>query len=218
MGHLYKLAFNSGKSYIGITRNCPKLRFLQHSHVVKKGAQTIMAKAWRKYGPPNLITLAVIEDSMLSLTEQSAIKAFGTISPCGYNMTTGGGITKHCEESRKKISLALSGKIRGPLSQSHKENISIAKMGKTKYQPPHSLETREKISSSNRGRVLTKEHKIKISIANKGRKLSDDVKLKMSSQRKGIPHSKEHSENISLGLKKTWERRKNKKLSNDLCI
>jgi len=75
-----------------------------------------------------------------------------------------------------------------------------------------SIELRQKISSSLKGRTFTREHLEKISIANRGRVVSEETKNKLSIINKGKTMSKETREKLSKSLKGivfTEERKKN---------
>lgn len=124
------------------------------------------------------------------------------------NMTDGGdGLSKPCEETRKKMSEAhkgkilteehrknlsksLSGKKRKPLSEEHKQKIKFSNIG-----VKCSEETKKKISSANKGKIhppFTEETLKKMSISQKTRvrkPWSDEVKNKISSAKKGKPWS-----------------------------
>ena len=88
MGVLYKLSFSSGKAYIGVTTRTIAYRFQQHSKMLQPN--TLICRAWKKYGAPITPTLAIVENHILGETEQKAIKIFRTLKPHGYNMTPGG--------------------------------------------------------------------------------------------------------------------------------
>jgi len=60
-----------------------------------------------------------------------------------------------------------------------------------------SLELREKISKSMKGRTLSDEHKKKLSESLKGKKVSDETKKLWSIQRKGKKHSEETKRKMS---------------------
>ena len=133
MGALYRLDFSNGKSYIGITTKTAQKRFNGHRLRVSSGVldNTLMYNAWRKYGEPKLIILAILENHMLKETEIAAIKAYNTFAPNGYNTTPGGDFppllnpeiakklignknakgSKHerSKEYRNKLSIALKG-------------------------------------------------------------------------------------------------------------
>lgn len=95
MGNLYKLDFQNGKSYIGITTKTAAERFSGHRVRCRsaKGNDATLYHAWRKHGEPKLVVLAVVEDKDLAETEIRAIKAFNTMTPNGYNMTPGGDVS-----------------------------------------------------------------------------------------------------------------------------
>lgn len=91
MGHLYKLDFPNGKSYIGITTKTALQRFKGHRVRYQCGADgSALYNAWRKHGEPKLVLLAVLEDREMVETEIRAIKIFNTLRPNGYNTTPGG--------------------------------------------------------------------------------------------------------------------------------
>ena len=112
------------------------------------------------------------------------------------------------EETRRKISEAQLGQIRGPLSD----------------------EAKKKIGDKNRGRVFSpksEEEKLQRSVALKGRKkspesiakrtatrlangfkLSEEAKSKISTTLSGRTHTVEEKTNISDGLRKWWSERK----------
>lgn len=112
------------------------------------------------------------------------IDLFGTYHHAnlvGYNLTMGGqGMTGFVtsEETRGKRSAAQIGIKKGPFSEEHKRNLSIAHMGHK-----HSEEHKQKVSNALKGRKHTEESIRKMSIAKKGKKrppFSEDTKRKMS--------------------------------------
>ena len=75
----------------------------------------------------------------------------------------------------------------------------------------HSAEAKLKISVAGKGRKLTEETKAKISAGHKGKTLSKEHRKKLSAAKLGkkqSARSKEHSEKISEGLRRAWERRR----------
>lgn len=95
----------------------------------------------------------------------------------------------HTEESRRKISLALTGKklskehcesmsraFKGrKLTESTKKKMSAARMGHVVTET-----TRKKISIGRLGKPLSEDHKKKLSIAKLGKKLSQQTRLRMA--------------------------------------
>ena len=140
MGELYRLDFNNGKSYVGITVKKAANRFKHHKRDATHGSKYLVHRAWRKYGEPKMTVLAILEDGELPSTEIRAIKIFGTMTPNGYNMTPGGeespmlvpaikaklvGI-KRSKESRAKMSESKKGsmtqELRELLQRIHRGN------------------------------------------------------------------------------------------------
>jgi len=92
----------------------------------------------------------------------------------------------HSEETKQKM--------RKPKSEESKLNMSKAKLGRTSpfkgKNRNYSDETRQKMGHL------------------KGKTLSDSTKKKMSDNRKNKLHSDEWRKNISISIKKNWEKRK----------
>jgi len=89
------------------------------------------------------------------------------------------------EESRKKKSLALSGK---PKSEEHKRKLS----------KPKSEKHKKNLSISHTGKSLSTEHKNQISDTLKGAEFTEEHKRNLSIAGKNVIKSKEHRKNISL--------------------
>jgi len=86
----------------------------------------------------------------------------------------------HSAEHRAKMSLAHQ--QRPPHSAETREKIS--RSGKGKHRGPLSAEHRAKLSAIRRGRRLSPEHRAKLSLAGKGRSHSAESRMKMSAIRK----------------------------------
>jgi hypothetical protein len=113
MGCLYSLSFPSGKKYIGITAKSALARWGAHKARSRESLQyQAVQNAIRKYGHENVVveTLVVADDwDYLCSLEKSAIAAFCTMSPHGYNLTSGGeGVVgrKATNEQRARMSAA----------------------------------------------------------------------------------------------------------------
>ena len=142
----------NGKIYIGYTKRTPDWRFSIHV----KGARNRLdknhhfANAIRKYGAESFIVttidIAETEVEAKGLETKHILARRSHDDKIGYNMTTGGegGIT---DEVRRKLSIALKGKVRtaemrkriseakrgkktGPRSESHKANMSAILTGR----------------------------------------------------------------------------------------
>lgn len=201
-GCLYSLTFPNGKRYIGITAGALSRRLSLHKSHAKTGRTGAVYNAIRKYGPAGFVaeTLVVAADwEYLCDLEKKAIAIFGTLAPCGYNLTAGGeGFLGQIftPEQRAKMSDARKGKGIGPrphargwshtdeakrkiaeagkgrvFSEDARAKIGASKIGNTNLLGHVvSVETREKIASTQRGRIFTDEHRLKLSIAARNRK------------------------------------------------
>lgn len=93
MGFIYILTFPNGKKYVGQTRQQFADRFEQHVRDAMNNTDSspLLHKAIRKYGR-NDIKHEVIEipDDALNMFEMFFVEQLGTLTPDGYNLTTGG--------------------------------------------------------------------------------------------------------------------------------
>lgn len=151
IGIIYKYTSPSNKCYIGQTIH-EHTRRSRHKHNANVGEDTKFYQAIRKYGFDNLIyevLFTIINDDKirvkekLDFMERYYIKKFDSYNN-GYNMTPGGtgGSTgfsghKHSEETKMKISNALSG-VNNPFYM--KENPFKGKH--------HTEETKQKIKDA----------------------------------------------------------------------
>lgn len=170
---IYKITNNlSNKAYVGQSVNIEQ-RWGYYRHGSKDHTPILFAV--RKYGLNNF-TFEVIEEcdrEMLNEREIYWIKKANTISPQGYNLSTGGRKTTWMyapsRETLEKRSKALKGQKRTD-------------------------ETKRKMSIAQKGRVLSEEHKEKLRLAhlgqqpwNKGVPMKEETKLKMASSKRGTP-------------------------------
>lgn len=102
----------NGKQYIGITNKGIDRRFIQHLRCAQQGYDYPLYRSIRKHGAANfkIEELNSISDYKLAQrAEQKLIVSYGTLSPLGYNLSSGGrGCSgfKLSEESKLKISIA----------------------------------------------------------------------------------------------------------------
>jgi group I intron endonuclease len=97
----------------------------------KQSHSKLVFAASKKYGIDNFLVLVIHKENCskekLADLEKYYIQHFNTISPNGYNISSGGdgGNTgKRTEESKKKMSESNKGKHSGPKSEEHKRKIS----------------------------------------------------------------------------------------------
>jgi hypothetical protein len=170
MGCLYSFDFNNGKSYIGITLNTPQDRMRRQMSSV---ADSLVSRAIKKHGMKavDISILAIANDwNYLCLIEIRAINIFGTLSPGGYNLTSGGegGFKREwSKEQREAVSKFHKGRKRSPETC---ERISEAQVGIPKNWTDD-----------------WKRNILKSLVGNKfslGKKHTDDSKVKQSIKRK----------------------------------
>lgn len=123
------------------------------------------------------------------------------------------GKTIHTDESKRKISEALTGRKRKPFTDEHRKKISDAKKGQTVSEETknklrvsssgktHTVETREKLSLKLKGKIKSPDHLAKIAKANTGKIHSEESKKKMSEKMKGKKHSEESKKKMSIAQK-----------------
>jgi hypothetical protein len=126
-GYIYLITCTAEeKSYIGQTVDYPnstmkdaiKLRLLNHFSVARhERGRNQLSKSIIKHGEENfaIFHIATVPIDDLDYFESYYIKKYNTLSPCGYNLTTGGKKgTKYCQESKNNISMGQFGNKRKP--------------------------------------------------------------------------------------------------------
>lgn len=177
MGALYCLTFPSGKQYIGITTETVRSRFLRHVKKTQAGQKNAVNLAIAKYGAHTVQVraLVVADDwNYLCAMERRAIAVFETLSPNGYNLTSGGeGVPGlPCRnDTRRKISKANKGRV---LTEEQRIKLVAA----LRRRGPPSEETRKKIAAGNTGKKHRAETKAKCGLANLGRVITPEEKKK----------------------------------------
>lgn len=143
----------NGKFYIGQTYKTLIERFWEHC--AKNNKCYYIRNAIQKYGKDNFsIDLLDITSSIEKANDLEIFyisKYNSTNRNIGYNICLGGRASNFSDETKKKISNKIKGRI---LSDKHKENLSKA----------------------HKGKKLSKEHKLNISKSGMGRKVSDTTK------------------------------------------
>jgi group I intron endonuclease len=142
----------NNKQYVGQTTVSLEHRMNIHKKVAKVRAYPLY-HAFKKYGI-EAFTMVQVDTCTnideLNTKEQEWIAKLNTISPNGYNLTTGGRNGKHTAKTREKISKAMRGLKR---SDSHKEAIRLSKTGdRHPMWGKHISETtRQKMSVASKG-------------------------------------------------------------------
>jgi group I intron endonuclease len=161
----------NGKCYIGQSINIHK-RWAEHRRK-NNNENTYLRKAIKKYGIYffKFEVIVVCSRGLLDWYEKLAIAGNASIAPAGYNLSSGGRSTtwayKPSEETLKKRSIALTGKIR-------------------------TEETKRKMSENAKNRVCSEETKSKLRARrigmpswNKGTPMSEATKQKIIAAKLG---------------------------------
>jgi NUMOD3 motif len=109
----------------------------------------------------------------------------------------GGNKPVQSKETRLKMSIASKGK---PKSKEHKQKL--ANILKENYRKTQSLEIRQKISDSHKGKIVSEAARLNMSNAQKGKKHSEETKQKMRESHKARQAkyiTKLESAELSLG-------------------
>jgi group I intron endonuclease len=227
---IYKLTSPSGKSYIGQTRN---FRMRCNEHKSSKHC-TKLSSAIKKYGLESF-SHEILESGLTieqaNIAEELYINEHATIHPNGYNLASGGGASRHNDETKKLISSIQKGRVKSEderkkisesnkgkkLSDAHKEKLRVANVGKKMSQESiaktvaantgrkHSEETRAKLSESHKGHTASEETKLKMSASRKGKKQPIEAIRKSSESRKGQKRSEETKERMRIAYAKRRE-------------
>jgi len=182
-GTIYLVTNNlNGKQYVGQTIVASE----------KRGHGTLVTAAYRKYGKENFsyepICSNIDNRPTLNFIEKFWIKVMDCRVPNGYNIDHGGSSKdKVSDETRKKLSIANTGKKQSPEQiakvvkalKSRPKEVYERVAAKTKGLK-RSPEFCKMIGDQHRGKVLSAETKAKLSAVNKGKKLSEETKLKLS--------------------------------------
>lgn len=186
-GWIYLIAHKeSGKGYVGQTRQGPRIRWLAHCNraLAAEGrsyaTRTAITRAMRKHGVESFEFDILEECPAVDLDGREAhwIAKLGTLVPAGYNLTEGGNTSRRSADVAARISAANKGRIKD-------------------------AEWRSRLSASHTGKILSAEHKAKISAVQMGRKQSAETNAKRSVALKGKPigpHSPERRAAIAAGM------------------
>jgi group I intron endonuclease len=192
-GVIYKITCAiTGKCYIGQTRQPPARRWSQHKQAAKKGGKMILYDAIRKHGVENFTfeiycTCETLEE--LNKKEIEVIRDENSLAPNGYNAGLGGDNYEKTEITRKKLSLANSGRV---ITPEWRENMRKGHANR----PTITEEARQKRSVALKGRKVSEETKEKLRNANLGKKQSPETLAKKRASRIGVPWSAKKRESM----------------------
>lgn len=166
LGYIYKFTNNvNGKTYVGKSYDAVD-RYHKHMYLVRSNSGYVLHKAMRKYGVESfsfeLVFVVLDYDKDGSEFEMLFIEEFKSFGQ-GYNLTVGGegvkGI-KHSEETCQKNREAHTGarnpNYGKPRSEETKRKISEANKGRLRGPLPE--ETKVKMSEAHKGKKKSKDH------------------------------------------------------------
>jgi group I intron endonuclease len=174
----------TGKMYVGQSNGIKK-RFSRHKRAARiqtKQETFYLHNSIAKHGVDNFkfeILLYSKDRDYLNLMEQRCIDSYNTLSPNGYNLDTGGGVSRTVSEAtREKMRKRIIWNKGVPASEDQKKRQSESMMGKP---------------APNKGKPASEEQKRKQSEAMKGR----------TAWNKGVPMKEEQRVKL-LGLDKSY--------------
>lgn len=141
MLELYKITAPNGFLYIGAS-NDARRRWIDHKSKAINGSDCELHKAIRTFGWKNFKKeiLVIGEDDYIYDLEIKAIEKFKTMTPFGYNMTSGGKISPMAFDAIcKKVGLSKSGK------KQPDRGVKFKNDGNPMFGKTHSLESLEKM-------------------------------------------------------------------------
>jgi group I intron endonuclease len=210
----------NGKQYIGVIGTNGKTvekRWREHCYEAAYDSHYLLHKAIRKYGATAFEVGQIASARTLAdilAVERLLIVQYGTLSPKGYNLTSGGeGVFEPAEETRAKMrAFAIA---RG-ISPEMRQRALEANLGSKR-----TLEQRQRIGDSRRGKKrnplsiakatatrLAKgpspAHRAWSTVGQRGRKASDETRAKMSTARTG----QKRSEETKARMRAAWDRRR----------
>lgn len=195
----------NGKCYVGQTWHSLSVRVKGHvadAFSSKRRGCTAIHAAIRKYGISSF-TWEILEEAStqkaLDWLESDYIEELGTMSPNGYNLTTGGLGGRKSEETKERCREA--NKKQFSSIEARKQHSEIAR----KYFQEHP-EARERISSQFKGKKRNPDAVKKMIETITGRKLSQETKAKISSKATGRKHTTETKKKISEASKRQTNR------------
>lgn len=175
---IYKIVSPCGRVYVGQSTNIYK-RWRTYNILSASKKQTRLHRSFLQHGVKSHKFEILQECDRCQLNELEIYyielcKSFNSIN--GLNLRGGGGSGGVLsEETKKKVSLAKSGKKSRPCPEETRLKISMAQKGKPRPVP-----------SWNTGKKLSEEQKKNMGQWNKGKKLSEEQKNK-----KGYKHTED---------------------------
>ena len=188
----------TGKQYVGQSNGINK-RFSRHKRAARtknRRESFYLHSSISKHGVENFkfeVLLYAKDREYLNLMEQRCIAAYGTLSPAGYNLDSGGGVSRVLSETSKTKLLGRPAWNKGiPMSEEQKRKLSAIRKGMPSPSKgrPVSEEQKRKQSEKMKGRTAW----------NKGVAMSEDQKIKLRLIDRTYASTLEHKEKVVAGL------------------
>jgi group I intron endonuclease len=190
----------TGKQYVGQSRGIKK-RFTRHKRAARtkhKREAFYLHNSIAKHGVDSFkfeVLLYAKDPEYLNLMEHRCIQAYGTVSPNGYNLDTGGGVSRKISEDTRKKLIGRPAWNKGvPMSEKQKANLSAIRKGTPSPQKgkPVSEEQKRKQSEKMKGRTAW----------NKGKPMAEEQRAKLRGLDKSYTKTPEYRAMMSEALKK----------------
>lgn len=173
---IYQITCNpSKKSYIGSSKNIER-RIETHFYDLERGKHHSykLQAEFDKYGRHAFSWCVLIEcttDQLFEMEKKYVETKRPALNVAPVNNIPAGAFSKELQdEIRKKQSIAHKGKKLGPMPESQKKSISLAKLGKktgkATFKRKHTEDEKARIRAKLIGKKFSKEHSEKLSKAN----------------------------------------------------
>ena len=207
---VYRIVSSCGRQYIGSAKNLRgRLSIHQRDLMRGKHHSRFMQRVWNKRGPDSLQfeILLRCQSEHLIWYEQCALDVY---KPEFNTAPTAGSQLGYKFSAEAKIKMAEAARRTRNFtghrhSEETKQRISRKKGGRKNG--PHSLETRAKIGSAHKGRIITPEHRLAISRTLTGRKNgppSEATRAKIAAANRGQLRSPETRARMSAAARRRW--------------
>lgn len=190
----------NGKKYVGQSK-CITRRFNRHKRAARtknKREAFYLHNAIAKYGVENFkfeVLLYADDSDFINLMEQRIIAGYNTLAPFGYNLDTGGGVSRKLSEvARKKLNGRTAWNKGIPATEEQKKKQSESMMGRASPQKgkARTQAQKDKQSASMKGRPAW----------NKGLPMSDAQREKLRGLDKSYTKTPEYRKMMSEAVKK----------------
>lgn len=201
---IYRIDGPNGKVYVGSAKSLSR-RWIEHKRDLRRGdhGNAKLQNAWNAYGEEafTFTPIELVHDlGQLIDREQFWIDLLDVVTT-GYNVLAVANSRlglKASEATKRKQSIAHTGRKHGPMSDEQKAYYSQLYKGRKL-----SDETRKRMSEARKGRVVSDETRAKIAASNMGKQHSAEALTKMSAAKIGRKQSPEHVANRMAGMKRS---------------